>query len=144
MFHPSRRRAALAVTLALVAAMSASAALAQYKPDPSAPRAEIPKAYQWSATHIFPDDAAWEAELAAIADDIKRLEGALQSAFSAIPAHDRVLIALRFDPSAGLRRRVSRRSPRSNPTQRTAAERPSTRRLECVGAVRLRSIAPQP
>lgn len=83
-------------------------------------------------------------EDAAIADDIKRLEGALQSAFSAIPAHDRVLIALRFDPSAGLRRRVSRRSPRSNPTQRTAAERPSTRRLECVGAVRLRSIAPQP
>lgn len=73
MSNPSRRRSALAVTLALFAALSVSAALAQYKPDPSAPRAEIPKAYQWSATHIFPDDAAWEAELAAIGDDIPKL-----------------------------------------------------------------------
>ncbi|MBK8165849.1 MAG: oligoendopeptidase F [bacterium] len=73
MSHPFRRRSALAATLALFAAMSVSAALAQYKPDPSAPRAEIPEGYRWSSTHIFPDDAAWEAELTAIAGDIPKL-----------------------------------------------------------------------
>ncbi len=36
-------------------------------------------------------------EDAAIADDMQRLEGALRSAFAAIQAQDRVLIALRFD-----------------------------------------------
>lgn len=70
---PSRRHLAVAVILALAAASTATAALAQYKPDPSAPRAEVPKAYQWNAAHIFADDAAWEAELAAIAVDIPKL-----------------------------------------------------------------------
>ena len=68
-----RRRPAVAVTVALLAALLAPAALAQYKPDPSAPRADIPTGYRWDATDIFPDDAAWEAELGAIADDIPKL-----------------------------------------------------------------------
>ncbi len=67
------RRPAIAVTVALLAALLAPAALAQYKPDPSAPRSEIPGGYRWDATDIFPDDAAWEAELAAISGDIPKL-----------------------------------------------------------------------
>ena len=40
-------------------------------------------------------------------------------------------------------RRVRGAGPLTSPTQRDRAEWPSTWRLECVGAVRLRSIAPQ-
>jgi oligoendopeptidase F len=75
MSHPSSRRlAGAALVLVLAACLAATGALAQYKPDPSAPRADIPKSSQWNASHIFADEAAWEAEMAAIGADIPKLE----------------------------------------------------------------------
>ena len=37
-------------------------------------RAEIQPEHTWDAASIFPDDAAWEAALVALADDIPALE----------------------------------------------------------------------
>jgi len=66
----------LAVACAVAVAVSAAAAVAAdaYVPDPSAPRADIPKAYQWHSSDIFPDKDAWETELAAITADIPKLK----------------------------------------------------------------------
>ncbi len=50
------------------------AAAADYIPNPSAARAEIPAAYQWHSTDIFPNDEAWERELAAFKADIPTLK----------------------------------------------------------------------
>ena len=57
------RRGAGVVVLTLVIASGFSAA---YEPDPATPRAEIPQEYTWNWGHVFPDVAAWEAELAAV------------------------------------------------------------------------------
>lgn len=70
-----RRLAGAALIVAVGTSLLAPSALAQYKPDPSAPRTEIPKDYQWRAADIFPDEAAWEAELGAIVVDIPKLKG---------------------------------------------------------------------
>ncbi len=59
------------VGLCLLAAGLVNAA--EYVPDTSAPRAEIPTAYQWHSYDIFPNDAAWAAELAALKADIPTL-----------------------------------------------------------------------
>jgi len=53
--------------------MLAVPSLADYDPDPSAARSDIPAGYQWSSTDIFPDNAAWQAELEAIKGDIPKL-----------------------------------------------------------------------
>jgi len=69
-----RRSAVFALTLAgLFCLMAAGVALAEYQPDPSAPRSEVPREYQWNPNDIFPDQAAWQAELAAIGEDIPKL-----------------------------------------------------------------------
>jgi len=74
MSHPSRRRlAGAAIVLALGALLAAGGALAEYKPDPSTPRSGLPAGYQWDAGDIFADEAAWEAEMKAIAVDIPKL-----------------------------------------------------------------------
>jgi RNA polymerase sigma factor (sigma-70 family) len=48
------------------------------------------------------DSSEAGVEDAAIAQDMERLEGALQSALAEIPAQDRVLIALRFDQNLSM------------------------------------------
>ena len=70
----SQRRTGSAVVLALLSILlTALPVLADYAPDPSATRDQIPAEYQWDPTDIFPDDAAWEAEMTAIANDIPKL-----------------------------------------------------------------------
>ena len=56
-----------------VAFVAAVPAAADYVPDPSAPRSAIPENAQWNHQHIFPDNAAWEAELEALGADIPKL-----------------------------------------------------------------------
>lgn len=75
MSHLGLRRSAqtLALVVGIVCLMLTSTVLAAYQPDPSAPRADIPKDYQWQAKQIFDDDAAWEAALADLAQDIPTL-----------------------------------------------------------------------
>jgi len=76
MSHPSSRHlagAALALTIGVC--LAAGGARAEFKPDPSAPRSAIPAEYQWAAGHIFANEAAWEAELAAVGADIPKLNG---------------------------------------------------------------------
>jgi len=41
-------------------------AFAQYTPDPTTPRSDIPKEYQWDETHIYTSLEAWEADLAKV------------------------------------------------------------------------------
>lgn len=60
------------LTLALLC-LTAAPLLADYIPNPSAPRAEVPLDYQWSKTDIFPDQATWASELAALSEDIPKL-----------------------------------------------------------------------
>ncbi|PID80708.1 oligoendopeptidase F [bacterium DOLJORAL78_65_58] len=62
-----------ALMAVIILCLGATPLLADYTPDPSAPRADIPTQYQWSKTDLFPDQAAWEAELAAIQQDIPKL-----------------------------------------------------------------------
>lgn len=59
---------------AIVFVLSTSIALAEYTPDPNSPRSDIPEDYQWSRTDLYPDTAAWEAELAALTEDIPKLK----------------------------------------------------------------------
>jgi len=62
--------------LALVGLICCSAvlpALAEYQPDTTAPRADIPTKYQWNSADIFPDNATFEKELAALEQDIPNL-----------------------------------------------------------------------
>ena len=44
-------------------------------PTATTPRAQVPAAYQWRITDLFPDDAAWTAALAAVQPLIKALDG---------------------------------------------------------------------
>ncbi len=57
----------------LVTLLLAIPALSDYAPDPTTTRDQIPTEYQWDPTHIFADDAAWEAEMSAVAADIPKL-----------------------------------------------------------------------
>ncbi|MCP4574219.1 MAG: oligoendopeptidase F [bacterium] len=66
-----RSRAALVLLAMLIAATAASAA--DYVPDPSVSRSEIPEGYRWRSSDIFPDLASWEAELQAVSADIPKL-----------------------------------------------------------------------
>ena len=50
-----------------------SLAAADYTPDPTTPRSEIPAKYQWRSSDIFPSTEAWEKELGAIGEAIPRL-----------------------------------------------------------------------
>ncbi len=68
------RRSAVAATLVLLSSLLlAVPVLADYAPDPTTTRDQIPNEYQWDPTHIFADDTAWEAEMAAVAEDIPKL-----------------------------------------------------------------------
>ncbi len=58
----------------MLAAAGTALAAGNYTPDPSTPRDQLPTGYQWSSTDIFPDNAAWEAELNAVAADIPKLK----------------------------------------------------------------------
>ena len=77
MSHLSRRLAGTTLVLALLALLASGAlgAGAGYQPDPTAPRSAIPHEYQWNPSHIFPDEAAWEQELAAVTGDIPKING---------------------------------------------------------------------
>ncbi len=57
---------------ALIVMAGAVPAVADFEPDPNMDRADIPEIYQWSAYHIFPDDAAWEAEFTAVGQDLEK------------------------------------------------------------------------
>jgi oligoendopeptidase F len=55
-------------------------AFAEYTPDPTTPRSEIPKEYQWDETHIYASLEDWEADLAkveAMVPDLAAYEGRL-------------------------------------------------------------------
>ncbi|MDX2475404.1 MAG: oligoendopeptidase F [Candidatus Krumholzibacteria bacterium] len=69
----SRRSAVVATLVLLSSLLLAVPVLADYAPDPTTPRDQIPNEYQWDPTHIFADDTAWEAEMAAVAEDIPKL-----------------------------------------------------------------------
>ncbi len=70
---PRRRFGSVAALATIFVLLVAVAAVAGYTPDPSAPREQIPVEYQWHPTDIFPDDAAWELEMTAVAADIPTL-----------------------------------------------------------------------
>ncbi len=69
--HQGTRMIALFLGIFLLTAGFALAS--DYIPDPTTPRSEIPAAYQWHSTDIFPDDAAWANELEAVKIDIPTL-----------------------------------------------------------------------
>lgn len=82
----------LGALAAMLAVAVAAPAAERYTPDPSAPRAAVPEGYRWRPADIFPDRAAWEAELAAVSADIPKLkafEGRLgESAAMLLDAQD--------------------------------------------------------
>lgn len=49
-----------------------SASMAQFASDPNIERKDVPDQYKWNATHIFADDAVWEAEFAAFRADLAK------------------------------------------------------------------------
>jgi oligoendopeptidase F len=67
----------LILLFALLFALPVSA---DYIPDPTTPRSEIPKEYQWNSTHIYASVEDWEADLAkveAIVPELAAFEGRL-------------------------------------------------------------------
>lgn len=66
----SARAVVCAVALGCLAVNGVALA---YEPDAAAPRSSIPPEYQWRWADIFPSDAAWEQELAAVEADIPTL-----------------------------------------------------------------------
>ena len=70
--NKTSRISVLLLTIAFI--LTASLSFAEYTPDPTVPRADIPEGYQWSRTDLYPDVAAWEAELAALNEDIPKLK----------------------------------------------------------------------
>jgi oligoendopeptidase F len=75
MFGVGRRLLPALVSLALLLGLTGTfpAALADYVPDPTAPRSEIPEAYQWKSSHIFANLADWETEFEAVQKEIPNL-----------------------------------------------------------------------
>jgi len=64
----------------LFATLFALPVSADYTPDPTVPRSEIPKEYQWNSTHIYASVEDWEADLAeveAIVPELAAFEGRL-------------------------------------------------------------------
>ncbi len=57
----------------LLCVIVTTSALADYQPDPSALRSETPKDHHWNPYDIFPDNGAWETELATLKDEIPTL-----------------------------------------------------------------------
>jgi len=70
---PRHRSRALAGLLLALGLLAAGAALA-YDPDPSAPRASVPAAFQWQPEHLFPTVEAWDKEFAAASAELPKLE----------------------------------------------------------------------
>jgi len=70
---PKNSRIFLLLTT-LVFILSTSIAFAGFTPDPTIPRSDIPEDYQWSRTDLYPDVAAWEAELSALTEDIPKIK----------------------------------------------------------------------
>ena len=71
MSHLGHRR--LVIVLAFLASLAlAVPALADYVPDPSAPRSDVPEGARWDPYHIFENNAAWEQELQAAPDLIRQ------------------------------------------------------------------------
>jgi len=69
-----RRWAGFTVLVAAISCLTlAGPVAADYVPDPTAPRSEIPTEYQWNSTDIFPDNDAWEKELTALSEAIPSL-----------------------------------------------------------------------
>lgn len=67
----------LILLFALLFALPVSA---DYTPDPTVPRSEIPKEYQWNSTHIYGSVENWEADLAkveAMVPELAAFEGRL-------------------------------------------------------------------
>ena len=54
--HGSPRIITAFLVAGLLCLVTVSAALADYEPDSTAPRSEVPKGYQWNSTDIFPDN----------------------------------------------------------------------------------------
>ncbi|MCK9996964.1 MAG: oligoendopeptidase F [Candidatus Krumholzibacteria bacterium] len=68
------RKAGLITLLTVISCLLLSTTvLADYEPNPSAARSDIPADYQWNSSDIFPDYDAWKAELEAIGGDIPKL-----------------------------------------------------------------------
>ncbi len=72
--HGLRRRLAVGLGAAVLCTAATVLGAGSYTPDPSTPRDQVPTEYQWHATDIFPDNAAWETELAALSADIPKLK----------------------------------------------------------------------
>jgi len=71
-----RRQAVCSLLLAILVCLTGSfPAMADYVPDPAAPRSEIPEGARWNPNHIFPDNSAWKAELESLGQDIPKLNG---------------------------------------------------------------------
>jgi oligoendopeptidase F len=68
-----QRASARLLAVLLLGSLVAASGAAAYTPDAAAPRSDVPTEYQWQWEHIFPDLAAWEAELAAFEQDIPEL-----------------------------------------------------------------------
>ncbi len=73
-FQGTKSSRILILLTTTVFVLAASTAFAGYTPDPTTARADIPEGYQWSRTDLYPDAAAWEAELAALTEDIPKLK----------------------------------------------------------------------
>jgi oligoendopeptidase F len=71
--HGIKRVFFAAMLAGMICLIAVPAALAEYKPDTTAPRSEIPKDYQWHSSDIFPDNATFEKELASLGQDIPNL-----------------------------------------------------------------------
>jgi len=64
----------------LIALLFALPVSADYNPDPTTPRSEIPEEYQWNSTHIYTSVEDWEADLAkveAMVPELAAFEGRL-------------------------------------------------------------------
>ncbi len=71
----------------LSALLIALPVFADYIPDPTTPRSDIPKQYQWKASHIYASLEAWEADLAkveALVPDLAAYEGRLGESAEAL------------------------------------------------------------
>ena len=80
MYRTSRKTLLLVTTLVLgliVLALPAPAAragsLPEYTPNANDSRDQVPDAYKWSLVQLFADDAAWEAEMAKLEQEIPNL-----------------------------------------------------------------------
>ncbi|GAB4370385.1 MAG: oligoendopeptidase F [Acidobacteriota bacterium] len=73
MSRPSRLRSVL-LAACLLAPVAVADDLPAWTPDPTVARAEIPDAYKWDLSRLFADDAAFERELVAVAEELPRLD----------------------------------------------------------------------